>query len=242
MIYNTIAKDIKAGKTQLALLIDPENQNPAQLESKIKTADKAGVDFILVGGSLVSEPPEKTIDIIKDHTNIPVILFPGSLLQLSLNADAMLLLSLISGRNPDFLIGSHVTAAPFIKKSGIETISTGYILIDCGGQTSVHYLSNSAPIPAEKTDIITATALAGEMLGNKMIYLEAGSGAGNPVPEQVIRSVKNAVSVPLIAGGGIKNEASVLTAKKAGADIIIVGNSTESNPEMILRFSEIVRE
>ena len=169
------------------------------------------------------------------------MLFPGNSTQLSDKADAMLMLSLISGRNADFLIGQHVVAAPFIKKSGIETISTGYMLIESGTTTSVEYISNTRPIPREKNDIAVATAIAGELLGNKAIYLEGGSGAKMPVPAPMIKAVHRSISLPIIVGGGLRSEDDIKNALEAGADIVVIGTSLESDPEKMIKFAEIVR-
>ena len=173
------------------------------------------------------------IDSIKQISSIPVILFPGNLLQLTLKADAILLLSLISGRNPELLIGNHVIAAPHLKDVKEKLISVGYILIDCGKTTSVEYISQTAAIPADKPDIAVATALAGEMLGLQMIYLEAGSGAANPVPLNIIRAVRENISIPLAVGGGIKSTKDVEEFFKAGANLIVLGNGVENNPGLL---------
>jgi putative glycerol-1-phosphate prenyltransferase len=170
---------------------------------------------------------------IKSLTSIPIILFPGSPLQLSSQADALLLLSLISGRNAEYLIGNHVVAAPFLRESGIEIVPTGYMLINGGKQTSVSYMSNTQPIPADKPDIALATAMAGEMLGLKIIYLDAGSGAINPVPLNMIASIAAGVSIPVIVGGGIRTPDAVRNAYESGADVVVVGNATETNQSLL---------
>ena len=221
------------GKKQIALLIDPEEHSVASAEALAKAADAAKVDFILVGGSYVSTDLTAVVHAIKGATKIPVMLFPGSPMQVVPAADALLLLTVISGRNPDYLIGNHVLSAGLIRKSGLEVIPVGYMLIDGGATTSVQYISNTNPIPANKPDLAVATSIAGEMLGLKMLYLEAGSGAPNPVPADVITAVKNAVKLPLIVGGGLRNQASVLTALKAGADLVVVGNAAESDPSIL---------
>ncbi|MCD6598509.1 MAG: geranylgeranylglyceryl/heptaprenylglyceryl phosphate synthase [Bacteroidales bacterium] len=224
---------IKGNKKKFfALLIDPENYSEKALSKTVKIANENYVDLILLGGSLVSETLERPIELIKSLSNIPVFLFPGSLLQLSGKADGILLLSLISGRNPEFLIGNHVLAAPLIKKYGLEVIPTGYILIG-NSSTAVEYMSNTTPIPSNKTDITVATAMAGEMLGQKLIYLEGGSGASQTIPEETIRKVKKNISIPLVIGGGIKTGEDAFMAYKAGADMIVVGNAIEKNPELI---------
>ena len=237
MLYNTL---FKSDKKKLAVLIDPGKIDISELKNTVSVADKSGVDFFLVGGSIISQTVDDTVDIIKQNSDLPIILFPGSVYQLSEKADAVLLLSLISGRNPEFLIGNHVTAAPFLKKSNLEIISTGYILIDGGSKTSVEYMSNTKPIPADKSDIIVATAVAGEMLGLSAIYLEAGSGAKNPVKDFVVKSVKENITVPLIVGGGIKTEKELHEICKAGADIIVTGTAFEKEPNLIEKFAKII--
>ncbi|MBC8320294.1 MAG: geranylgeranylglyceryl/heptaprenylglyceryl phosphate synthase [Bacteroidetes bacterium] len=228
-------------KKQLAVLIDPDKLSPEQLKVTAGIADKSGVDFLFVGGSLMtSDSLFHCIRTLKENSNIPVILFPGNTYQLARNADAMLFLSLISGRNPDMLIGMHVLAAPYIKLSGIETIPTGYMLIDSGKPTSVTYMSNSFPIPSDKNDIAACTAMAGEMLGMRTIFMDAGSGASQSVPEEMISFVKGSIDIPLIIGGGIRTIEKVKSVIEAGADIIVVGNRFEENPKLISSFAETV--
>jgi phosphoglycerol geranylgeranyltransferase len=222
----------KPGK-KFALLIDPDKYTVHSLIATIYAAEESRINFILVGGSLVTDRIDSTIEIIKKNTGIPVILFPGSLLQLSHNADGILLMSLISGRNPDYLIGNHVLAAPFLKKSGMEVLPTGYILVGEGNGSSVEYISNTRPIPAEKHDLVVATAIAGELMGNKLIYLESGSGARQTVSPEMIAEVKRNISIPLIVGGGIKTPEQAHAISQAGADIIVVGNAVENNLEVL---------
>ncbi len=237
-MFANLLKQLKNNKL-FALLIDPENYSEEGLRATIDIANKSNTDLLLLGGSLVSHDIEKPIKIIKSLTRIPLFLFPGSLLQLSGKADGILLLSLISGRNPEFLIGNHVLAAPLIKASGLETISTGYILIGDKTNTAVEYMSNTTPIPANKKEIAVATALAGEMIGHQLIYLEGGSGTKQPVPEETISEVKANLSVPLVVGGGITSGKDAYKTYKAGADMIVIGNAIERNPELIL---DITRE
>ncbi|MFW6225104.1 MAG: geranylgeranylglyceryl/heptaprenylglyceryl phosphate synthase [Bacteroidota bacterium] len=238
MIYQDIITKQAGGRKTLAILIDPDKVSLNETSKITDYANQANVDFIMIGGSLINDFIESTIEVIKQHTNIPVIIFPGSILQISGKADAILLLSLISGRNSEYLIGNHVYAAPILRKSGIEVISTGYILIGNDSSTSVAYMSGTCPIPGDKTDIIIATAIAGEMLGHKMIYLEAGSGSGRVVNEQVIREVKDNIQVPLITGGGIKTGKQAKKVFEAGADMIVIGNAIEQDPEIILSVCE----
>ena len=239
MIYDKIFKS--KGK-KLAVLIDPGKTSVSNLRTVVENSQKYGVDFFLIGGSIISQNIDDTIETVKQISDIPVVLFPGSVYQLSDKADAVLLLSLISGRNPEYLIGNHVIAAPFLKQSNLEIISTGYILIDGGSRTSVEYMSNTKPIPADKTDIGVATAIAGELLGMSAIYLEAGSGAKFPVSEKIIKSVKKSVKIPLIVGGGIKNGKTLSEVCKAGADIVVTGTAFETNTNLIQEFSEIIHE
>ena len=212
-----------------SLLIDPEKYNGRSLERTVKTAAENGVDYIFVGGSLVSDKIDNSVETIKNNCAIPVVLFPGSYLQISDKADGILFISLISGRNPEYLIGNHVITAPLLKKSNLEIIPTGYILISGKRITSVEYMSNTTPIPPEKVDIIIATAQAGEMLGLKMVYLEAGSGAEEPLNEKLISQVRENISLPLLVGGGLKKEQDIINALNGGADMVIVGNSAEND-------------
>ena len=235
MLYDALLSALNRCKL-IALLIDPDKHTEDSLVRTIKTANKAGVEFILFGGSLISNHLPHAIEIIRQHTDKPVFLFPGSLLQLNCQADGIFLLSLISGRNPELLIGNHVQAAAFLKKSRMEVVPVGYILIGQGGRTSVEYMSQTVPIPAEKTDIAVATAIAGEMLGLKAVYLEAGSGAAQHVPLQMIENVKNNISVPLIVGGGIRTPQQAEAVFNAGADVIVVGSAAEQNPKILTEF------
>ena len=243
-IYLEWLKKKEVNQKSIAVLIDPdENWDPGKIEYTIRQAVKAEVDYFFVGGSLLMDPDiAPVIRNIRKLSVRPVISFPGSNLHLNFDADAILLLSLISGRNPEFLIGQHVPVAASIKKKGIESISTGYILIDGGKPTSVSYMSFTNPIPNDKPDLVTSTALAGELLGLKLIYLEAGSGALNPVPENMIRNVRKAVDVPLAVGGGINTTDKALLAMRAGADLIVIGNHIESHPDFLLEINGIKEE
>ncbi|MCW3788477.1 geranylgeranylglyceryl/heptaprenylglyceryl phosphate synthase [Plebeiibacterium sediminum] len=240
MILESVLDKKKANKKVFCVLIDPDKFPEENILKIITAMETAAPDLILVGGSLVTKKTESTVDVLKKHLSIPVLLFPGSLLQLTTNADGILFISLISGRNPELLIGNHVASAPVIRSSGMEVISTGYILIDGGTTTSVEYMSQTKPIPALKTDIAVATAMAGEMLGQKLIYLEGGSGALNPVPVEMIEAVKQNISIPLIVGGGLNTKEKVKAACDAGADIIVVGNAFEKDLSLLKEFKEIV--
>jgi putative glycerol-1-phosphate prenyltransferase len=232
MLYNQILAKLNREKI-IAILIDPDKSDEISVVSTIEKAEKAGIDFFLIGGSLISKTINDKITLIKRISRKPVFLLPGNILQLCDKADGIFLLSLISGRNPDFLIGSHVNAAPFLKSSSLEIIPTGYILIDTGKPTSVEYISNTRPIPGDKPDIAVATAIAGEMLGLKVIYLEGGSGTCCPINKNLIKEVKNNISTPLIVGGGINSITMASDIFEAGADIIVIGTAVEKNPDTL---------
>lgn len=228
-------------RKKLAVLVDPDKPSDAQILSIVEKANAADVDFFFVGGSLlVTDSLEQCIKLIKEHSQIPVLIFPGNSLQISKYCDGFLLLSLISGRNPEMLIGRHVIAAPYLKLYGNEIIPTGYMLIDSGKATSVSYMSDTTPIPHDKDDIAMCTAIAGEMLGLKLIYLEAGSGALMPVSTSMISKVSQMINIPLIVGGGIKTPEMAADAVKAGADIIVIGTAFEKEPEMLKKFAEAI--
>lgn len=231
--YQKIAQNKAHHKKMLGVLIDPDKYTNEMLNTVIDYAQQTRVSFFLIGGSLVSKNVNDTIQYIKEKSGLPVFLFPGNLLQLCDQADGILLLSLISGRNPEYLIGNHIHAAPFLRKSGMEIIPTGYMLVDTGKRTSVEYISNTFPIPNNKADIAVATAMAGEMLGMKLIYLEGGSGAQEPVNSKIISEVKSNISIPLIVGGGIRSANQASEILNAGADCIIIGNAIESNPKLL---------
>jgi phosphoglycerol geranylgeranyltransferase len=241
MIYNSLIEKKRLGKKSFAVLIDPDKVNSHSLDELIKLSVVAGVDYFLVGGSLIiSNHLDECVKYLKAHSNIPVILFPGSPTQVCQFADALLYLSLISGRNPELLIGQHVVSAPFVKQSGLEIMPTGYIVIDGGAPTTVSYISNAIPIPADKNDIAMCTAMAGEMLGMKLIYLDAGSGAKRPITESMIGLVAKNIEVPLIIGGGITEPEKAYMNCKAGADVIVVGNAIEKNASLINELSAAV--
>ena len=209
------------------------------LDDVIATANKAKPDFIFVGGSQLQNSVDETVVHIKSLTTIPVVLFPGNAFQLTNKADALLLLSLISGRNAEWLIGQHVQAAKAIQESALETISTGYILIDGGNTTAVERVSKTKPLQRDAIEEVVSTALAGELLGNKLIYLEAGSGAQNPVPTSLIKAVKESIHIPLIVGGGLTSTDAIKKAYEAGADIVVVGNYLETHLEKMVDFCAV---
>jgi phosphoglycerol geranylgeranyltransferase len=217
----------------IALLIDPDKSDGDSLKTVLDVATECRADYIFAGGSLTFNSIDNLIDSLKSMCNIPVVLFPGNLLQLSRKADIILLLSLLSGRNPELLIGNHVIAAPYLRDLREKLISVGYILVGTGKKTSVEYISHTDAIPADKPDIAVATALAGEMLGFSMIYLEAGSGAAEPVPPEIISQVRKNVLIPVAVGGGLKTPGNISDAFRSGADLAILGNSCETNPEFL---------
>jgi len=239
-ILQTIKEKTDKGKKVFAVLIDPDKFPKQNLLKIITAMETAQPDIILVGGSLVASKTDEVVQVLKENLTIPVILFPGSILQITPKADGILFISLISGRNPELLIGNHVASAPLIKSTKMEVISTGYILIEGGTTTSVEYMSQTRPIPNTKTEIAVATAMAGEMLGQKLIYLEGGSGSLNPVPEEMIKEVKQSISIPLIVGGGLNTVDKVKNACQAGADIIVVGNAFEKDLSLLKEFKEII--
>ncbi len=240
-IYPSLCERKINGKKSFAVLIDPDKVNDEKMNRLIKLAVAAQVDYFLVGGSLViSNYLDECVKIIKKNCSIPVLLFPGNSTQVSKYADALLYLSLISGRNPELLIGQHVVSAPAIKKSGLEIVSTGYMVIDGGAPTTVSYISNAAPLPADKNEIAMCTAMAGEMLGMKLIYMDAGSGAKTPITESMIQQVANCIEVPLIIGGGITDPEKAYLNCKAGADVIVVGNAIEKDESLIMEMASAV--
>lgn len=226
-------------KKRIALLVDPDGYDNDSLEGLIGFINSYPPDLLLVGGSILFKPIDITITALKLGTRLPVFIFPGNLYQLSDRADGILFLSLISGRNPEFLIGNHVLAAPHLGRSGIEVIPTGYLLIGDGKMSSVEYMSNSTPIPGDKADIAVATAMAGEMLGLKSLYLEAGSGASHSVEPALVRTIRKGISLPLIVGGGIRSTDTASELFSAGADMIVVGNAVEKDPGLIQSFCEL---
>ncbi len=231
-------RDRRRGQRRFAVLVDPDESDTRACMRIGKLAAENGVDILLVGGSLVVDDHlEEAVSALKTASGLPVILFPGSIRQITPAADAILLLSLISGRNPELLIGQHVQAAPFLQRSGLEILPTGYLLIDGGSPTTVSYISNTLPIPRDKPEIAATTALAGEQLGLRLIYLDAGSGARQAIPPKLITAVRSAVDAPLIVGGGIRTPEAAAEAAQAGADLVVVGNALEENPGLIRELS-----
>jgi len=224
-VFNAIKKQSAAGRAGYWVLLDPDDFLPKQAADIACHAQDAGADALLVGGSLIhTDHFDDFVQSIKKKSSLPVILFPGDSTQLSRHADAILFLSLISGRNPVNLIGEHVKAAPLIREYGIEPISTAYMLVESGSVTSVEFMSNTRPLPRNKPMIAAAHALAAQYMGMSMVYLEAGSGAPQPVPDDMIKLVRSYVDIPVIVGGGIRDAKTAKAKLRAGADIIVTGN------------------
>ncbi len=232
------------GEKSFAVLIDPDHiDNSESLTNLVRLCMENRVDYFFVGGSFVTNNNiHKVVNTIKKLSTIPVVLFPGSNLHIDLHADAILFLSLISGRNPDFLIGQQVLAAPILKNSDIEVMSTGYILVGESNFTTVSYISNTTPIPSNKDSIAACTALAGEMLGMSLIYLDAGSGAQRPIPGKMIKKVSSTIETPLIVGGGLNTIEKVSIAVQSGADTIVVGNGIENNQGLLLEIADFLQQ
>lgn len=235
-IYSDILKAYQQGQKLVAVLIDPDNVKLNEVSQLVQSIENTIVTHILVGGSLLSTNElELLIREIKLHTLLPIILFPGNNSQVTDEVDALLFLSLVSGRNPEYLIGQQVQAAPIIKRLGIETIATGYVLIESGVATSVSYISNTTPIPRDKTDIAVATCLASEMLGMQSIYLEGGSGAKLAVPYETVKAVTDSLAIPVIVGGGIRSGSVIKKMHDSGATMVVIGTAFEENPSFFVK-------
>ncbi|MFO0322388.1 MAG: geranylgeranylglyceryl/heptaprenylglyceryl phosphate synthase [Bacteroidota bacterium] len=227
----------KTTHTKLIVLIDPDKYNPVLVD----IANSCNLHCIFVGGSKIKIGFfEKTILSIKAKTKIPIIIFPGDESQISKYADGILILSLLSGRNPDYLIGKHVSAANQIKKSKLVTIPTGYILLEGNKASSTQKITKTKPIKSNQE--IIKTAIAGELLGKKIIYLEAGSGAKTTIKNSVIKSVKNQINIPLIVGGGLNSLQKIKTILKSNPDYIVVGNALESNPSFLIEINQLIKK
>lgn len=243
-ILETLNKRRVTGLKSFAVLIDPDTiKDSGNLIKLINIAVENKVDFFFVGGSLLTgNNLHHVIQLIKNNSQLPVVLFPGSTMHIDVSADAVLFLSLISGRNPELLIGQQVIAAPVLKRSNLEILPAGYMLIDADNRTTVSYMSNTVPIPADKYSVAVCTAMAGEMLGLKLIYLDAGSGAKYPISPRMIASVRKSIDVPLIIGGGINSVEKALTSLKAGADMLVVGNGIEETPNLLIEVSDAIND
>ena len=241
MMLPALSRARQSGQKMLAVLVDPDKASRDSLRVLAGYAERGCVDFFFWGGSLVNQPQSSyLLHFLKSLTTVPVLLFPGSVYQLDEQADGLLLLSLISGRNPELLIGHHVTVAGRIKQLGLPIVPTGYILIDGGRPTSVSYMSNTTPIPADKPSIAAATALAGEQLGLQLIYLDAGSGARQPVSPRTVRAVRQEVGLPIVVGGGIRDVDTAQRALQAGADLLVVGNGLEQESDWLADLAGLV--
>jgi len=242
-IYRSLCDLKQSNRSGFAVLVDPDKIRTEDMPRLADLCNEAGVDYLLVGGSLVmAHQIDACIRQFKTYSEIPVLLFPGNPAQVSAYADALLYLSLISGRNPDLLIGQHVISAPMVKASGLEIISTGYMLVDGGVQTAVSYMSHSTPIPANKPDIALCTAWAGELQGKHIIYMDAGSGAKNPISEEMIYKVSSNIALPLFTGGGIQTPEKVSANCRAGATVVVVGNAIEKDLSLIKELALATRE
>lgn len=243
-VLQTLRDRRQARKKSIAILIDPDKVDDAsRILPLINLANENCVDFFFVGGSLITTTNlSEVVARIKENVTIPVVLFPGNTMQVDPSADALLFLSLISGRNPELLIGQHVVSAPIIRNTRLEVVPTGYILINSGKLTSVAYISNTMPIPEDKYSLAASTAMAGEMLGLQCIYLDAGSGAEREITPKMIAAVRKVISIPLIVGGGINSAQKAWNALDAGADMIVIGNALEKKPQLLTEISEKVYE
>jgi putative glycerol-1-phosphate prenyltransferase len=241
-VLQTIEAGKGSGRKQLAVLIDPDmGADQALLERTVQNACMAKADMIFVGGSLMTTAAfDSCVELVKRWSDRPVVLFPGSPAQLSRHADAVLFLSLISGRNAELLIGHHVTAAPAIRALGLEAIPTGYLLVDNGRPTTVSYVSQTQPIPHDKPSIAACTAMAGELLGLRTIYMDTGSGAQRTVHPDMVAAVRRSVDLPIIVGGGIRDAVGARALCDAGADVLVIGTAFEEDPERIFRMSEAI--
>jgi putative glycerol-1-phosphate prenyltransferase len=240
-IQNGINQRVSGKKKQLAVLLDPDKIDEQALPSFVAQMQQHHVGLIFFGGSLLTSfELDRQIGLLKSLTTIPIILFPGSVQQVSAAADGILFLSLVSSRNPELLIGQQILAAPMVKRAGLEVLPTAYMLIDGGNTTTAIYMSGSQPLPANKPAIAACTALAAEMLGMKYLYLDAGSGALNHPPAETITAIKMETTLPLIVGGGIKTPEEAYTVALAGADIIVVGNAFEQNPELLGAIAAVI--
>ena len=226
-VYDYIEERRQRGDKMFVVLIDPDKFSESMLDKLSSLLSVRRADMIFVGGSLVMSDIGEVVKMLKSRFDTPVVLFPGSAQQFTEEADALLFLSLITGRNAEYLIGQHVMSSVRIKRSGVEVIPTGYMLVEGGVMTSVEYISGTQPLPRSKDDIAVATAVAGELLGLKMLYLEAGSGAKECVPESMIRAVRSSVGLPIIVGGGLRSIEDIDKAYSAGADIVVVGTAIE---------------
>ncbi len=242
-LLDSLAELRARGRKALAVLLDPDDFAPERIQQLLRLTQQHPVDYFLVGGSLVlTEHQAALIALLKDEApQVPVLLFPSHALHVDAAADGILLLSLISGRNPDFLIGQHVVAAPRLRQSGLQLLPTGYMLVESGRATTASYISGTAPLPHDKPSIAAATAMAGEQLGLRLMYLDGGSGAQHPVSAAMIKAVRAVVDTPLIVGGGLNTGEKIYTALAAGADLVVIGNHLDRDPNFLAEAVAAVR-
>lgn len=242
----SILKEIQKKKTlgikSMAVLIDPDHSSLKNFERTVELAQEQHADYFFIGGSLIMQDRmDECIKLIRETSNIPIVLFPGNNYQINSNADALLFLSLLSGRNPEYLIGKHVESAMRLHSSKLEIIATAYLLIDGQNSNTASYITQTMPIPNDKSEIALATAMAGQMLNMQLLYLDAGSGAKVPVPASMINKLHSHIQLPIIVGGGIRDAETIYHSLKAGADIVVIGNALESHPEYMKEMMEVVK-
>ena len=244
-VYQSLERRCGLGQRSYWVLLDPDDFSPREGAQRALQAQEHGAHAVLIGGSLLySSGFDSFVAAVKEAIDLPVLLFPGDATQLSRHADALLFLSLVSGRNPVNLIGEHVKAAPLVREMGIETIATAYLLVESGAVTSVEFMSNTRPIPRTKPGIAAAHALAAQYQGMALVYLEAGSGALQPVPADMVRLVKSQIDVPLVVGGGIRDAGTARSLYDAGADVLVTGNhlSTPDGPSLMRAVAALAAE
>lgn len=234
MILDLINSAKKNNKKLLAILLDPDKLDLMDISKTIQKINKSKANLIFIGGSLLFKNVlDQFVTKVKENTKLPILLFPGSTMQITNKADGILFLQLISGRNSEYLISNQVIVAPLLRQTKLEVISTGYMLIESGRETTASYISNTKPIPAHKPEIAMATAMAGEYIGNKLIYMDGGSGALNPIPAKMIKKVAKNINLPIIIGGGLKTKESIQAAYDAGATVVVVGTAFEQDENLL---------
>ena len=237
MILDFINNAKSNNEKLLAILLDPDKVDLVNVQETIQKINKSKADLIFIGGSLLFKNIlDEFVAKVKENTKLPILLFPGSAIQITNKADGILFLQLISGRNPEYLISNQVIAAPLLKQTNLEVISTGYMLIESGRETTASYISNTKSIPAHKPEIAMATAMAGEYIGNKLIYMDGGSGALNPIPIKMIKKVAKHIDVPIIIGGGLRTKENIQAAYNAGATVVVIGTAFEENVNLLESF------
>jgi len=233
-IYQQIALARSENRKLIGILLDPDKLRPEEVEGCLRAIDSQAVDILLVGGSTVENgDTQALVGKIKELSTLPVMLFPGDFSQITGHADALLFLNLISGRNSEYLINQQVKAVPLLEETNLEVIPTAYILVDGGVETSVARISKTEPISPKDEKTILDTAMAGAYMGNKLVYLEAGSGAKTPVPGSLIAELRSRIDIPIIAGGGIRSHEQMAEAFESGADMVVIGTAFEQNPKIL---------